>query len=1198
MICPNCQHNNRETAKFCENCGHGLSGEGSTPEYRSPAQSPYLKFIPRELAARLEQARLGRAMEGERRIVTMLFCDVKGSTAAAETMDPEDWAEVMNGAFEHMIPPIYRYEGTVARLMGDAILAFFGAPIAHEDDPRRAVLAGLDIVSEIAPYRRQVQARWGFDFDVRVGINTGLVMVGAVGSDLRMEYTAMGDAINLAARMEQTAAPGSVQISQETYRLAAPYFEFESLGGVQVKGKSEPVQTYRPLHRKKTPGKARGIEGLEAPLIGREEEKAMLDAALSGLEEGTGAVVFLLGEAGLGKSRLIQEFKANANEGFSTPQHAWFETLAYSDETEQPYGLFRRLVRRMIGGLPDEDAAGMCSRIEGLAEEFSGDERPMAQRVFESLFGLAGAGGEPPLEGETFKGLLYTKMAALWQRRAQAGPVVLVCDDLHWSDPASLALLGHLYPLVESVPFLFLCALRPDTDSPGWQAMQAAEESLSDRFRKITLGPLKAGDSGRLVDSLLAISDLPAGLRARIMEKSEGNPFFVEEVVRSLIDQGVVVRDEGGARWQATGEGQGLDIPANVQTLLVARIDRLAERPRWTLQVASVVGRSFYHRVLRRIVDDALSELDRNLSTLERTQLIREASRIPELEYAFRHALTQEAAYSTILRKQRRAYHLRVGEALEWLFPDHLEEWAGTLAEHFFLARAYEKSLHYALTSGGAAFRLYALREAIEHYQRAVECTRYVDAGSEMLIHIYTRMGRSFELDHQNDRALETYRELARLAETRDDDPMRLASLTARCILRATHTTVFDPPKARELGDAALALAQKLGDRAAEARALWGLMQVEFSAASRSDQVLEYGRRALDMAGELGLDDLRGYILGNLFWLYMGGFQVALAQQAAVETEAIWKKLGNLPMLADTHTLKTASQWIMGQYEAGLETAAENLRLSRSIGNVWNQREALRMLGVLHTLKGQFGQALERFVEIHIDPQDDPVLFQGYANSLVEFYYAVGALDEAERIADQLYALREVFMPLFAPFFLPTIARVKIARGALQESRDLLDQAWERYSPESPLASLNIAIRVTEGHLNLTLGNPKAVFDNLEEELGVLRKAGVHFLIAESLWLQGKAQRDLGNADQARAKLQEARAGAEAIGERISLWRILADLSELERALGNESEADDLKGQALEVIQYIAGHTPLELRATFLDQPAVRKMTEMESQKP
>ncbi len=300
VACPNCNTSLPASAKFCFNCGQAVSAPAVSAAPPAPTQSRLQQFIPRELLAQLEASRAGGGMEGERRIVTMLFCDVKGSTAAASQLDPEEWAEIINGAFEHMIRPVYRYEGTVARLMGDGILAFFGAPIAHEDDPQRAVLADLDILAAVAAFRPTVMQRWGFDLDVRVGINTGLV-VGAVGSDLRMEYTALGDAINLAARMEQTARPGTVQIAEATHKLVAPLFEFETLKGVEVKGRAEPVMAYRVLGSRAAAGRpcrARPLSGA-APALW---------AAVAGGRSGAGAVHALhdrgaAGVAGVGLSR-------------------------------------------------------------------------------------------------------------------------------------------------------------------------------------------------------------------------------------------------------------------------------------------------------------------------------------------------------------------------------------------------------------------------------------------------------------------------------------------------------------------------------------------------------------------------------------------------------------------------------------------------------------------------------------------------------------------------------------------------------------------------------------------------------------------------------------------------------------------------------------------------------------------------------
>ena len=329
MTCPSCQTANPEGAKFCMSCGTALSaacpqcgtelpggarfclqcGHQLAEPESGAVQASLQQYIPKELLAKLESARAAGGMQGERRIVTMLFCDVQGSTAAAEKLDPEEWAEIMNGAFEHLIAPVYRYEGTLARLMGDAILAFFGAPITHEDDPQRAVLAALEIIERSMSYREEVQRTWGVDFNVRVGINTGLVVVGEVGSDLRVEYTAMGDAVNLAARMEQTAEPGTVQISEDTYRMVAPLFDIEDLGGVQVKGKEEPVQSYRVLRQSALPGQLRGIAGLDSAMVGREDEIRTLIDGIEALRNGHAQIFSVMGEAGLGKSRLVAELR-------------------------------------------------------------------------------------------------------------------------------------------------------------------------------------------------------------------------------------------------------------------------------------------------------------------------------------------------------------------------------------------------------------------------------------------------------------------------------------------------------------------------------------------------------------------------------------------------------------------------------------------------------------------------------------------------------------------------------------------------------------------------------------------------------------------------------------------------------------------------------------------------------------------------
>lgn len=332
-----------------------------------------------------ETRRPGRsrhAVQGERRTLTVLFCDVAGSTAMAEQLDPEEWAEIMNDAFQYLTGPIERYEGTVARLMGDAILAFFGAPVAHEDDPQRAVLAGLDIVEGVGTFREEIASEYGLDFNVRVGINTGPVVVGEVGSDFAGEYTAMGDAVNLASRMEQSAEPGTVQVAENTYALIEPLFDFEPLRLIEVKGKADPVPAFRVKGPKAEPGRIRGIEGLSAPLVGRDGEMDTLRRIVSELREGRGQIVCMIGEPGLGKSRLIDELRA---EWQHAPNgHAlWIESRGISFDTSRPYGQFQQRVQQLFGVREDDPRDVVMEKLSRSPEGYPEDLHVLVRRAVE-----------------------------------------------------------------------------------------------------------------------------------------------------------------------------------------------------------------------------------------------------------------------------------------------------------------------------------------------------------------------------------------------------------------------------------------------------------------------------------------------------------------------------------------------------------------------------------------------------------------------------------------------------------------------------------------------------------------------------------------------------------------------------------------------------------------------------------------------
>ncbi|MEO8666913.1 MAG: adenylate/guanylate cyclase domain-containing protein [Bauldia sp.] len=672
-----------------------------------------------------------KTMRGERRVITALFCDVVNSTGLAETMDPEDWTDIMNRAFEHLNAPIQHYGGTVAKLLGDAVLAFFGAPVAHEDDPRRAVLAALGMVEAIKGFAAELKQQHGIDFDVRVGINTGPVVVGDVGSSGANEYTAMGDAMNIAARMEQTALPGTVQISEDTCRLVAPWCQVEALGGIELKGKSAPVSVYRVLSEKPGARSLQRVETVGAPLIGRDAQLALLKKALADLQRGRGGIVCIVGEAGLGKSRLLAELH-NAWEAAGRPGR-WDVTHGIPYDSSRPYGLFQNFARDLFGIEFDDPADVVHDKLDrGLRAQLGDNEDAVAlcSVAMERLIAAKVLHEAKEFSAEAIREDIYNNMYPALRQSTANGPLVMVGDDLHWADPASVDLLVHLLKLSEEVPILFVFAFRPERQSPAWLLKQKADAEYHNRYTEIVLEPLNAADTDLLVSALLDISDLPAELRQLIIRKTDGNPYFVEEIIRTLVEQGHVMRTADGLRWKADSTLDQVALPDSLQALLMARIDRLDEQTKSTLQTASVIGRSFYYRILETISDEAIS-LDKQLGSLERAELLREAGRTPELEYIFKHDLARDAAYGSILNRKRREVHRRVAEAIESLFPERLEEHAHRIAQHFALAGDDAKAMKYFAMAGEAAAGLHASAEGATHYAGAVEAARRLGVSAE-----------------------------------------------------------------------------------------------------------------------------------------------------------------------------------------------------------------------------------------------------------------------------------------------------------------------------------------------------------------------------------------------------------------------------------------------------------------------------------
>lgn len=693
LTCSNCGFGNAEGSSFCSNCG-------------SPLQA-------------------ARPIEGERRFATVLFTDVARSTAIAEQLDPEDWAQIMNGAFGVMNAAVARYGGTVSRLMGDAVLALFGAPVAHEDDAERAVRAGLELLGSVKAYGATIKQRYGVDFEIRVGINTGMAVLAFVGDAIKTEYTAMGDAANIAARLQSAAEPGTVLISADTYKLVHALFDVSPRGGIEMKGKAEPVESYEVLRLKSAPGSTRGLEGLTSPMVGREKEIGLLRDRLNALDRGMGAVVAVVGEAGLGKSRLIAELKHLRDAGTGV-QPVWRDARAISYGQSIPYYPWRQLGRQIVG-VTELDAAQVVrdklrawvKRLGLRITDIPFYEIMLAVDTEESRTALAAMGGEAVVNGVA--GAVVNAIKAVIHADNGMTPYVMVMDDLHWSDTATLELIAQVATLAVFEPILLICVLRPDRKAPSWQLVDRLQASLGDSFARIDLEPLNASTSGELLGNLLHIEDLPEGIRAQILARSEGNPFYLEEVLRSLIDGGQVVHEDG--HWRATRAILDVTIPDTLAGVLSSRIDRLPDTTKRVAQTAAVIGRVFQHRVLESVCRDAapaerIDHVEPHLAALSYEQLVRERARDPEREYIFKHAMTCEAAYDLLLRARRKDLHARCGSALETLFSERRDEFAAMLAHHFEEAGDLKRTLHYAKIAASNARRVYAVREELEHRER------------------------------------------------------------------------------------------------------------------------------------------------------------------------------------------------------------------------------------------------------------------------------------------------------------------------------------------------------------------------------------------------------------------------------------------------------------------------------------------------
>ena len=980
-ICPKCNFSNPPEFKFCGQCGYDLRRPEEAPlrddsETRSQTPVPLVdEILPTP-----------GAVEGERKHVSVLFSDMSGYTAMSERLDPEEVKEITSRIFGEISQIVSKYDGFIEKFVGDAVMALFGVPKVHEDDPVRAIKAAREIHDLVHAISPEVEEKVGKPLSMHTGINTGLVVTGEVNLE-KGTHGIAGDTINLAARLSSVAEADEIIVGPDTYHQAEGYFAFEGLEPTKVKGKTEPIQIYKALSPKEQPSTTHRHHGLRADLIGREVELAQLEEAAQKLRHRKGAIFSISGETGTGKTRLVEEFKATLD----LKEIQWHQGQAYAYSQNMPYfpliDLFNRGFQINEGDPPEK----VREKVEVGIESLVGKREDIIPYVG-SLYALSYPEVEE-VSPEFWKARLQEAIQAIFSGLAQSSPTVICLEDLHWADPSFMDLLRFLLSEFR-YPALFLCVYRPTFTLFTSHQLSG----LGTQHQEIQLHDLSPSEAQIMVESLLKAKTIPQELRRFIQGNVEGNPFYLEEVINTLIESGTLIRDNG--TWSLSHPISRSEMPSTIHGIISARLDHLEKESKRILQEASVIGRAFLYEILKRCTQ-LKEQLDRHLTGLERLDLIHARSLQPDLEYVFKSAMTQEIVYSGLLKKERQAIHERIAQVMEQLFQDRLPEFYETLAFHFKQGLSIPKAVDYLVKSGEKSLGRYSVEESHQYFKEAFDLlndkpgrTRDEDG---LLIELLIKWSLVYyyrgDFREQVD-LLSAYRDLTESL----DDKARLGmfyawlgfSLYFRARLKDSYEYLL---KAFELGE-------EIEDQQVIGYACTWLAWTCSELGSLEEAIL-YGERAQKISKHIPSDQY-------LFFKSLGGIGYACFHKGdrkrALETGTAILDYGqrhsNIRSIVMGHFITGLGSFVDGDFQTsvdafskGIQTAADPFysqfsRFSLGLGNAQNGQfqeaeEALQevasysgdfgcellgtpthaLLGLVSIAKGQMGQGLKMIEE-------------------------------------------------------------------------------------------------------------------------------------------------------------------------------------------------------------------------------------------
>ena len=958
--CPQCGEPNRRSAKFCKNCGQAINQTLTTAPPPGPAPGTY---VPRPLAEKVLATR--RSLEGERKQVTVLFADIRGSTSLVEGLDPEKAQKIIDPVVRVMMDAVHRYAGTVNQVLGDGIMALFGAPLAHEDHALRACYAALAMQEEIRRHREKLGQSKAAGLQIGIGMNSGEVVVRSIDNDLNIEYSALGHTTHLAARMEEMAAPGNILITGPTLREVEGFVQVKEFGPVQVKGISRPVNTYElcGVTSARTRVQAAGARGL-TPLVGRKTEIEIFNKLVEQTGAGRGQILAMVGEPGMGKSRLVHEFtRHQLRPGWLVLEGA---SVSYGKAT--PYFPLIEMLRHYFQIADGEGIAGIQDRVVTHILELN----PLLKDVIPpilSLLGALGAEVHPPAPLMQFKEVVdaaerYLGMDPQQRRRytfdalkrvlireSQRQALLIVFEDLHWIDSETQTFLDSF---VESLPMariFLLVDYRPEY-SHSW-----GDKSY---YTQIRVDPLQSANAEELLQHLLGNNKDLAPLKELLMHRTEGNPFFAEESVRSLVETGILIGDKGAYR-----PGLKIDsirIPSTVQNVVADRIDRLPIEEKHLLQTAAVIGVIVPLSLLRAVSDLSEDDFYRCLANLEAAEFLYETNLFPELEYTFQHALTNEVVYGALLHERRTALHARVSAALEELAGDRLYDHAEQLAYHAFCGELWEKAVSFQRQAGAKAVARSANLEAVSFLERALVALKKCPDSREKLEHavdLRLELRNALFLLGEFDRLYRYLKEAETFAETLGDQ-RRLGSVINFII--GYFDLVGNHQRATEIAHQAL----HSGDR------------------------------------DLSLNAVTYYYLGVAYHhmgRYRDSMSVLTRAIASVDSANLrYERFGTaniISVICRVWKVQCLAQ--LGAFEDGLVHAREATQIAEEANHPYSQAYARCSHGLLLLVQGEIDEAIRVLEECAKFCQlaEIRVLFPQVASYLGLAYALSGGLDEA-----------------------------------------------------------------------------------------------------------------------------------------------------------------------------------------------------------